>query len=317
MPTVGVLWHAGSAEEEAIYLGAFREGLTGLGYVEGKTIRLEQRFPNEQPERFTSQAAELAALKVDLIVAVTRLAALAAQRATPSIPIVFVVVPDPVGSKLVESMARPGGNITGLTHIAVELSAKRMELLKAIMPGLSRAALLVNGNDPQGSRRYIEEIQAAGDTLRVAVQPFEVRALGDFDSVFDRVGRVACGRGGSRRWPVLPGAGADRAGGAHAPQRMVYSRETLEAGALASRPTSEPSSAHGDYIDKIPAPRPPRSRSKGQKFEFINLKTLAPRPRHPAPAAAAPISHREAEGPRGLASELVRSATAAERAPVR
>ena len=187
MPTVGVLWHAGSAEEEAIYLGAFREGLTGLGYIEGKTIRLEHRFPNEQPERFVSQAAELAALKVDLIVAVTRLAALAAQRATTSIPIVFIAVPDPVGTKLVESVARPGGNITGLTQIAVELSAKRLELLKAIMPGLSRAALLVNGNDPQGSHRYIEETQAAGDTLRVAVQPVEVRALSDLDSAFDRV----------------------------------------------------------------------------------------------------------------------------------
>jgi putative tryptophan/tyrosine transport system substrate-binding protein len=124
IPRVGVLWHAGSAEEEAIYLGALSEGLKALGYVDGKTIALDHRFPNEIPERFVSLAAELAALKPDVLVAVTRPAAIAAQRATTTIPTVFIVVPDPVGMKLVDSLARPGGNITGLTHIAVELSAK-------------------------------------------------------------------------------------------------------------------------------------------------------------------------------------------------
>jgi ABC-type uncharacterized transport system substrate-binding protein len=115
-PRVGVLWHAGSAEEEAIYLGAFLEGLKGLGYIDGKTISLEHRFPNEIPERFIELGAELAALKPDVLVAVTRPAAMAAQRATTTIPIVFIVVPDPIGTKLVNSLARPGGNITGLTH---------------------------------------------------------------------------------------------------------------------------------------------------------------------------------------------------------
>jgi putative tryptophan/tyrosine transport system substrate-binding protein len=186
-PRVGVLWHAGSAEEEAIYLGAFEEGLKGLGYIDGRTVRLEHRFPNEQPDRFLSQAAELAALDVDILVAVTRPAALAAQRATRTIPIVFIVVPDPVGSKLVDSLARPGGNITGLTHIAVELSAKRLEFLKEIIPRLSRAALLVNANDVQGMRRYIEETQVAADRLQVTVEPVEVRSLGDFELAFDKI----------------------------------------------------------------------------------------------------------------------------------
>ena len=130
MPKVGVLWHAGSAEEEAIYLGELMQGLNDLGYIDGKTIALEQRFPNEQPERFVSLAAELAALKVDVLVAVTQQAAMAAQQATTTIPIVFIVVPDPVGAKLVNSLARPGGNITGLTHIALELSGKRLALFK-------------------------------------------------------------------------------------------------------------------------------------------------------------------------------------------
>jgi putative ABC transport system substrate-binding protein len=92
IPRVGVLWHAGSAKEEEAYLTALLQGFDRLGYIDGKTIALEHRFPNEQPERFISMAAELAALNVDILIAVTRLAALAAQRATATIPIVFVVL---------------------------------------------------------------------------------------------------------------------------------------------------------------------------------------------------------------------------------
>src|SRR5215212_12115795 len=123
-PKVGVLWHAGSAEEEAIYLGALKQGFNDLGYIDGKTIALEHRFPAEQPERFASLAVELAAIPVDVLVAVTQPAAQAAARATTKIPIVFTVVPEPVGTKLVNSLARPGGNITGLTNIASEIAAK-------------------------------------------------------------------------------------------------------------------------------------------------------------------------------------------------
>jgi putative ABC transport system substrate-binding protein len=178
LPRVGVLWHAGSAEEEAIYLGALLEGLKGLGYIDSKTIVLEHRFPNEIPDRFISFAAELAALKPDVLVAVTRPAATAAQRATTTIPTVFIVVPDPVGTKLVASLARPGGNITGLTHVAVELSAKRLALFKEALPTASRAALLVNANDPLGMRRYIDESQAAATALGVTVYPVEVAIIG-------------------------------------------------------------------------------------------------------------------------------------------
>ena len=124
VPRVGVLWHAANEEEEAVYLAAVRRGLSDFGYVEGKNIILENRFPAEIPERFISLAAELAALKVDVLVAINRLAALAAQRATTTIPIVFVAIPDPVGSKLVASLARPGGNITGLSNFAHDLTVQ-------------------------------------------------------------------------------------------------------------------------------------------------------------------------------------------------
>jgi putative tryptophan/tyrosine transport system substrate-binding protein len=123
IPRIGILWHAGSAEEEAVYLGAVRRGLADLGYIEGKNIILENRFPNEQPELFISLAAELASLNVDVLVAINRIAALAAQRATTTIPIVFVAVPNAVGNKLVASLARPGANITGLSNMALDLTA--------------------------------------------------------------------------------------------------------------------------------------------------------------------------------------------------
>ncbi len=279
MPRVGVLWHAGSAEEEAIYLGALLDGFKAIGYVEGRTIALEHRFPNEMPERFVSLAAELAALKPDVLVAVTRPAAVAAQRATTSIPTVFIVVPDPIGTKLVSSLARPGGNITGLTHIAVELSAKRLAFFKEAFPNASRAALMVNGNDPQGMRRYSDESHAAAAALGMTVRPVEVRSLADFDAAFDNV--VAEHLDGV----LVPADGLFYQGRAQlaksAIQRrlplVVYSRETLEAGALMSYGADQRAIFRraAVYVDKILKGERPADLPVEQptKFEFlINLK---------------------------------------------
>ena len=179
-----MLWHAGSADEEKIPLGGLVEGFRNLGYVEGKSIVLEHRFPNEQPERFFSLAAELVQLKVDVLIAVTRQAALAAQRATTTIPTVFIAVPDPVGSKLVDNLARPGGNMTGLTNMAVELVPKRMEILKEAIPGLSRMALLVNASVPDAARSYIEVAQTAARPLGFTLQPVEIRTPADIERAF-------------------------------------------------------------------------------------------------------------------------------------
>ena len=125
IPKIGILWHAGNEEEEAIFLGAVRQGFKDLSYVEGQNIKLINTFAAEQYERFNANAAELVALPVDVLVAVTTPAALAAQRATKTIPIVFVGSIDPVQMKLADSIARPGGNITGLTNLATDLTAKR------------------------------------------------------------------------------------------------------------------------------------------------------------------------------------------------
>src|SRR5215831_46856 len=143
---VAVLWHAGSAEEEGPYVEAVRLGFKELGYIEGQTITLEHRFPNEEPARFRRMAAELVALKPDVLLGAGGPASIAIKNATTTIPVVFIVVPDPLGSKLVDNLARPGANVTGLANFAVQLSAKRLEYLKEAFPSLSRVALLINPN---------------------------------------------------------------------------------------------------------------------------------------------------------------------------
>ena len=115
MPRVGVLWHAANAKQEEEYLGALTKAFQDVGYLDGKNIELIHRFPAEQPERFRAFAQELAESKVDVIVAVTGFGAKEAKRATGTIPIVVVADPDPIGNGLVESLAHPGGNVTGLS----------------------------------------------------------------------------------------------------------------------------------------------------------------------------------------------------------
>jgi ABC-type uncharacterized transport system substrate-binding protein len=146
IPRVGVLWHAGSAEEEGSNFRALVKGFAALGYVEGRSIILEHRFPNERPENFRSMAAELVTSGVDVLVSVGANAAPYAKEATTTIPVVFALVPDPLGSKLIKSLARPEANVTGLSNSAADLIGKRLEIFREIIPGLSRVALLVNSN---------------------------------------------------------------------------------------------------------------------------------------------------------------------------
>ena len=185
---------------------------------------------------FSSLAAELAALNVNVLVAVTRIAALAAQRATTTIPIVFVAIPDPVGSKLVASLAHPGGNITGLSNFAHDLTAKRVEFLKTIVPSVSRVALLMNPNDRDSARIYVEEGQAAADKLDLMLKPIEIRSPDDLVPAFskmrdDQVDGVVEAQDGlffTRRKDIADLTLAQKL------PLVVYSRETVEAGALAS-----------------------------------------------------------------------------------
>jgi len=172
---------------------AFRQGLRDLGYVEGKNVIIEYRFTGER-EQIPKLAAELVRLKVDIIVAPGTPVAQAAKAATGTIPIVFAGVADPVGTGLVASLARPGGNITGLTPISAELSAKRLELLKEIVPRASRIAVLSTPDYPVPVKtETLKEMEAAARVLGVQLQLLEVQGPNDFDSAFGAMSRAGVG----------------------------------------------------------------------------------------------------------------------------
>jgi putative ABC transport system substrate-binding protein len=183
VPKVGVLWHAGSAEEEGPLFTTLVEGFKKLGYIDGQTIVLEHRFPNEKPERFRSMAAELVALNIDVLMSSGNTAALYAKDATATVPVVAMLISDPVGIKLVDSISRPGRNVTGLSFFASELIGKRLQLLKEALPGLSRVAQLVNPL-AQVSRLYVDLTQTAADQLGLKVERFEAGTRDELEPAF-------------------------------------------------------------------------------------------------------------------------------------
>lgn len=277
IPRIGFLWHAGSREEESMNLEAVIEGFAKLGYVEGRNIVLEHRFPNEEPERFRTMAAELVALNVDVLM-VTATGAPYLRDATTKIPIVFVAVPDPVSMRLVQSLARPGGNMTGLSNFGEELAAKRLQLLKELVPGLSRVALLVN-RDLLSKGFYIEGSRMAADKLGLAVQVFELTSMEDLEPTFDAMVQagmqaVTLAQGGfafSRRATVAKLALARRLA------LCAYSKTTFDAGALmAYGPNSlDAFRRMAVYVDKILKGAQPSELPVEQptSFElFINLR---------------------------------------------
>ena len=187
VPVVGVLWHAANEQEEAPFLKPFRTTLQELGYVEGKNIALEQRFPSERPELFVSMARDLVEHRVDVLVAVSPLAAAVAKRATSTIPIVFVIHPNPVEAGIVTSLAYPGGNITGLSSLIVELSAKQIELLREMIPGLKRIAVLVMPTFGPAGPRFFDEAASAASRLGVEAIRHDVATADDFEQAFAEV----------------------------------------------------------------------------------------------------------------------------------
>jgi putative ABC transport system substrate-binding protein len=168
-----VLWHAASAEEEREYLAILTKAFSDLGYVEGKNVEFLHKFPAEQPDRFRILAKELVESNVDVAVAVTAKCSIELKRATSTIPVVFVIVPDPVGDGLVESLAHPGGNSTGLSLMSLDLSGKRLGLLREAVPNLSRVALLADPKDPIAAGFFSASVNAA-KALGLFVRSVEV-----------------------------------------------------------------------------------------------------------------------------------------------
>ena len=189
VPRIGILSSGGEAPNPL--WEAFRQGLRDLGYVEGKNIVLEYRFAAGQRERLPELAAELVRLPVDVLVTAGS-GVLAAKRATATIPIVFAVFADPVAEGLVASLARPGGNVTGLSVMAQDLAAKRLELLTEVVPDLRRMALLWNP-DRLGHAILTQEIQAASARESIHLEVLEVRSPQEFDRAFLTMGEKGVG----------------------------------------------------------------------------------------------------------------------------
>jgi putative ABC transport system substrate-binding protein len=171
---------------EANLVGPFREGLRERGYVEGRDLTIEYRWAEGAYERFPALIAELIALKVDIIVTAGTPAALAVKRATAAIPLVMIAVGEPVGTGLVKSLARPGGNLTGLVSIAPDLEGKRLELLTEIVPKLSSVAFLANPANPFHVTSE-KQASAAAKALHLKVVFFPVRAGDEFDHAFQGI----------------------------------------------------------------------------------------------------------------------------------
>jgi putative tryptophan/tyrosine transport system substrate-binding protein len=277
IPRIGYLGGASpSAVSERIE--AFRQGLRELGYVEGKNIFVEWRYAEGKPDRLSELAAELARLKVDVIVTSGGSPTRSAKGATTTIPIVMAQDNDPIGNGFVASLARPGGNITGLSSLAPEISGKRLELLKEIVPRLSRLAVLGSSTNP-GNAPSLKETELAAEVFKVQLQYLDVLDRKEIETAF---GEASKGRAdavlalsslvlNSQRKQI-----ADLAIKSRLPA-IYYAPEWVEDGGLMSYGVSftDLYRRAATYVDKIlkgakPADIPVE---QPKKFEFIiNLK---------------------------------------------
>jgi len=258
--------------------GVFEEALLKLGYVEGRSIIIEYRYAEEKLDRLPALVAELVGSKVDVIVAVSTPAIEAAKNATKTIPIIMAGVSDPVGTGFVASLARPGGNITGLSLQSPELSGKRLELLKEIIPKLSRVTFLVHGRDP-GHGLFVKEAQDAGSTLGIQIQPLAVTSHEEIEGAFPAMVRERTG--GLVIQPIFVSSHGLRIADLAAKNRLPTISDPVEfvdAGGLTSYGPNRSAvwRRTAVYVDKILKGAKPADLPVEQptKFEFIiNLKT--------------------------------------------
>jgi putative ABC transport system substrate-binding protein len=278
VPRIGYLGATGPTNPARIE--AFRQGLRELGYVEGKNIVIDWRHHEGKVDRLPALAAELVRLKVDIIVTAGAPAARVAKEATSTIPIVMTNVGDPVGSGFVASLARPGGNITGLSTLAPELSGKRLELLKEIVPELSRVAVFGTSTNPDNAQ-MLREVDLAAKVLGVKLQYLDVRERKDSETAFraavkelaEAVLMMVVGTvGASQRNQIVDLAMRSRL-------PVIYSgRADVEAGGLMTYGVNNTDLDRraATYVHKILKGAKPADLPVEQptKFEFIiNLKT--------------------------------------------
>jgi putative ABC transport system substrate-binding protein len=281
-PVVGVL-ATGPPDLNEPNISAFRQGLTGLGYVEGRNLLIEYRWAEGKPERFPVLAAELVALKVDVILtAGGTLAALAAKQATTTVPIVFGAAGDPIAEGLVTSLARPGGNVTGLSNVTTDLIGKWLELLKQIVPGINLVAVLWKPDSmPEGAREVrLKEANVSAQALGVQLQFVEALGPADLDTAFLEISAKGAGALVVLTTPIFL-LERQRIVDLAAKNRLptVYaSRNYVEVGGLMAYGSSfaDLNRRAASYVDKILRGAKPSDLPVEQpiKFEFvINLKT--------------------------------------------
>jgi len=276
IPRIGYL-EGGSPATSLSVLEAFRQGLRELGYVEGQNIVIEDRWGEGRNDRLPELAAELVRLKVDVIVTRGDVATLAAKQATSAIPIVMATVGNPLG--FVASLARPGGNITGLSNLAVDISGKWLELLKEAAPRITRAAVLWNPANPTHAV-FWEETQIAAQALGVSLVRLDFRSPDDFDSAFTAMTKERVGALVVFPDPMIHADRkriADKLIKTRVPA-IANQREFAEAGGLMSYGATALSNARraATYVDKILKGRKPADLPVEQPMRFelvINLKT--------------------------------------------
>jgi len=186
MPRIGVL--ALGNPDPTFFLKGLKEGLRDLGYIEGQSIQFEFRSADRDPANLAPRAAELVALKVDILVPFQTPAATAAKQATKDIPIVMGGAGDPVGTGLVASLTHPGGNITGVSGAGTELGAKQLELIREILPDARRVGALINAPDPF-SRPFLAQIQASAKALNIELVPFMLNGADGLEAAFDEMAK--------------------------------------------------------------------------------------------------------------------------------
>jgi putative ABC transport system substrate-binding protein len=279
LPRIGFL-AVGSREGRAFLIEGFLQGLREHDYVEGQNIVIEYRFSEDRNDRLPALAAELVALKVQLILASGTPASFAAKDATSTIPIVMGgIAADPVETGLVASLARPGGNITGMSMMTSQLGGKRLELLKKTMPGLARVAVFWNPPNPAYGP-ILRELEAAAPTLGLKLQRLEVRVPEDFEGAFEAASRQRAGALIAPGDPLVtnrPRMVADLALKYRLPTMMDI-KEFVEAGGLLSLGLNLADSYRraATHVDKILKGANPGDLPMEQptKFDlFVNLKT--------------------------------------------
>jgi ABC-type uncharacterized transport system substrate-binding protein len=184
IPKIGYVSGTGDPKNPGPQIEAFRQGLRDLGYIEGKNILVEYRYEQGKADRAPALITELVQLKVDILVAVPSPAIRAAKRATNTIPIIILTTQDPVATGLIDSLARPGGNITGISRLTHDLNGKRLELLKETVPGTSRIGVLLQASSTSGSI-HLKEYETAARTLKLGLQSLEIQMQNpDFEEGF-------------------------------------------------------------------------------------------------------------------------------------